>query len=290
VSDSNSTRRRAISRAPAPIPPLQGGSWWRPRPEEEVGDHLPRAPDGLISLALAIPRLMRERATWGVTDAHAGCESAATTRLADALVNGSCRGVGIDPRSGEMVWIPLSTWRRTIPVRGSGVVSAPQAAMMRRANSVPVFFPAGSWCRLSLTVECYPFVLLNELASVFGATALPPSPSPAVLATIASLSAETPAAPGTQRVPQAEGTAPIQHKKRGRPPAYDWGRVNKWIDDYLHENGCPRRGDGGQTNIVTLVAAECFHPEAAPGRTQIEAAVSRRLELYRKQVGTPETR
>jgi len=137
VSESNSTRRRAISRVPAPISPIEGSTWCRPRPEEEVGDHLPRAPDGLISLALAIPYLMRERAAWGVTDAHAGRENAAAERLAYALVNGSCRAVGIDPRSGDMVWIPLGTWRRTISFPGGRVVSAPQAAMMRPAKSVP---------------------------------------------------------------------------------------------------------------------------------------------------------
>lgn len=187
MSDSNSTRRRAISRAPAPISPIEGSSWRRPWPEEEVGDHLPRAPDGLISVALAIPYLMRERAAWGVTDARADRVGTATDRLADALLNELCCAVGIDRGSGDMVWIPLGTWRRTVSLPGGRVVSAPQAAMMRPANSVPVSFPEGSRGRLSLTISFYPYVMLDQLAAIFGAVNPPPAPREHTLANIADV-------------------------------------------------------------------------------------------------------
>ncbi len=180
-----------MSKAAPPISPIDPSpsAGWRLRPEEEVGEHLPLPPEGFISLALAIHTLARHATVWGLIEREIGREADVGKRIAKALVNGRIIAVGIDPHTGDMKWIPLATWRKMVWVSGGRPVAAPDAALMRPANPVPVSIPQGRSGNLSLEFRYYPYVRLDQLAALFGAIPPPEGPTAALLASIGTMPA-----------------------------------------------------------------------------------------------------
>lgn len=80
-------------------------------------------------------------------------------------------------------------------------------------------------------------------------------------------------------------------QQRGRPAAPIWVDGEKFIDDWLDENGSPRPGDGEQAKIEAAVR-EWFvsRTEDPPATSTIRAHVTKGMREHRKKLGVTKGR
>jgi len=89
---------------------------------------------------------------------------------------------------------------------------------------------------------------------------------------------------------RAEGAIPsssanTQNKKGsgGRTPKYNWTSAAIQIGAWLHAEGLPEKGDGGQAELERRTAS-LFQPDDCPAPSSIENLVRQSIETHRKEL------
>jgi hypothetical protein len=86
---------------------------------------------------------------------------------------------------------------------------------------------------------------------------------------------------------QAEGASstsantPKKKGSGGRPPQYKWTPVAIQIGAWLHAEGLPEWGDGGQAKLVRR-AMSLFEPDSCPVESSVEDMVRQSIEAHHK--------
>jgi hypothetical protein len=81
-----------------------------------------------------------------------------------------------------------------------------------------------------------------------------------------------------------EPKAPERSRPGGRPPRYDWPRVEAVLLQRLSDEGAPAAGDGGQARLEEL-AKSLFLPDDCPTESLIRTKVSGFIKEFRRGLG-----
>ena len=209
--DDDNNKPRQISRAPAPIKPVSGGSWSQP-PRNRT--FVPLLPAGFVSFARLVETLETNAVSWGlqplggtVEQIHGHLEQA----ILDAVIDDDLRIGGCSSSTGSLIWAPRATWRLSFRHRQHGEISRVMAAILGEA----VLFPQPGH-----PSTYYPFLSLFDFASIIQANNPPSSPSDASLAEVQSAPLKS--------IPSR--LAPDNSKKNlgGRQATHDWDAF--WIE------------------------------------------------------------
>lgn len=91
---------------------------------------------------------------------------------------------------------------------------------------------------------------------------------------------DSPDKPLPQLSDDPELKASERPRPRGRPPRYDWPRVEAVLLQRLSDDGAPAAGDGGQARLEDLVES-LFPPDDCPSESLIRTKVSAFIKKFR---------
>ena len=218
---------RAVSKAPAPVRSISGGSGYMPaKPPEPSFEFLPPTPTGFVAFA-HIPSVLAENAeAWRIPPEPLPdpADLRACARMIEApLAMGEGQAAGIDSYSGKMLWIPADTWRTT-----SMLKRKQESAAFVALNGEPIRCPIPVWPG---SFNAYPILSYRGLALMFGAETLPDEPPQSVLVGILEAQSRRP----ETLLPKAGTSTPFGKKPIPTPA------LLRWWEAYVKEHCNPDR-------------------------------------------------
>jgi len=169
--DNDDRPIKPVTRAPAPVRSIGGSYSFTASNGPVRKGFIPSLSSAFVSFAHIADTIEACHRAWNATldwrEFRYPWAELAGKLIEARLSEKNFRAVGSEVRTGRLLWLPDYTWRRPAYVSGNAV-SPVLAAMASPRNTVT----ATSWN--GAQIDCYPFLICRDLASVFGAQDLPP--------------------------------------------------------------------------------------------------------------------